>query len=116
MTLCNDIQERIARGDTSSADDRDHAATCASCAAVIADFSLLEATLHTFEPAVPAGFADRVMARLETAHASMPLPSRRVGLRMQLALAYAGGLLAVINAVAFIARIFIASVAFGGTP
>jgi hypothetical protein len=113
MSRCNDVQEKIARGEGSSQDEREHTTACASCASVVADFSLLEAALSAFDPAVPTGFADRVMARVA---AEVVPPSRASGRWLSLTLAYAAGVIAALNVASFLARVFIASVAFGGTP
>jgi hypothetical protein len=112
MIGCNEVQEKIARGDALRGDERDHAAACAACAAMVAEFSLLEVALGTFGSAVPPGFADRVMASLAAEPVVAPRPFARP---VQLWLAYAAGAVAVVNVAAFLARVFIATVAFGGT-
>ena len=113
MSSCNNVQENIARGDALSEDERTHTAACASCASVLADFTVIEAALNGFGPAVPAGFADRVMASVATEAGAPPHASRWW---VPPALAYAAGVLAALNAASFLARVFVASVAFGGTP
>lgn len=114
MSSCNEVQEKIARGESLSEAERAHTTACASCAPVIADFSLLEAALSTLGTAVPAGFADRVMAGVaaEGAAGAPRTPRRWV----PLTLAYGAGVLAVLNVAGFLASVFQASVAFGGTP
>jgi len=113
MSSCNDIQEKIARDERLSEAERGHTIACASCASVIAEFSLLEAALSRFETAVPAGFADRVMAGV----AAEGAPARRAPRRwVPLTLAYAAGVVAAVNVAGFVASVFAASVAFGGTP
>jgi hypothetical protein len=113
MSSCNDIQEKIARGESLSQSERAHACACASCASVIADFSLLDATLSRFGTAVPPGFADRVMAGVAAEGTAAPPPPGRW---VSLTLAYAAGVLAAANVVGFLASVFAASVALGGTP
>jgi hypothetical protein len=113
MSRCNDVQEKIARGERLSDDQRDHTTACASCASVIADFSLLEAALNAFGPAVPAGFADRVMARVA---AEVVTSSRASERWVSLMLASAAAVIAALNVASFLARVLVASVAFGGTP
>ncbi len=113
MSRCNDVQEKIARGEALSEDQREHTTACASCASVMADFSMLEAALNAFGPAVPTGFADRVMAHVAT---EVVTPSHTSGRWVSLTLAYAAGVVAALNVASFLARVFIASVAFGGTP
>ena len=92
MSSCNDIQEKIARDESlRRGAERAHTVVCESCASVIADFSLLEAALMRFGAAVPAGFADRVMAGVVAEGA----PATRVPRRwIPLTLAYAAGVLA----------------------
>ena len=113
MSSCNDIQEKIARGESLSQSERAHTSACKSCASVIADFSLLDATLSRFGTAVPAGFADRVMAGVAAEGTAAPCPPRRW---VSLTLTYAAGVLAAANVVGFLASVFAASVALGGTP
>jgi hypothetical protein len=113
MSSCNDIQEKIARDGSLSEAERAHTIACASCASVIADFSLLEVALSRLGTAVPAGFADRVMAGVAAEGTASPRTPRRW---VPLTLAYAAGLLAALNVAGFLARVFVASVAFGGTP
>jgi len=113
MSSCNEIEEKIARGESLSEAERAHTSACASCAPVLADFSLLEAALSTFGTAIPAGFVDRVMAGVAAEGATAPRTPRRW---LPLTLAYAAGLLAVLNVAGFLASVFAASVAFGGTP
>ena len=113
MSSCNDIQEKIARDERLSEAEREHTLACASCAAVIAEFSLLDAMMSRFGTAVPAGFADRVMAGVAADGTVAPRPPRRW---LPLTLAYAAGVLAAVNVVGFLASVFAASVALGGTP
>jgi len=113
MSNCNEVQEKIARGESLSQAERAHTTACASCAPVIADFSVLEAALSALGAAVPAGFADRVMAGLAAEGCASSRPPRQW---VPLALAYAAGVLAVLNVAGFLASVFIASVASGGTP
>jgi|GEM_PF-1666295 len=128
MHPCNETQEKIAAGQRLSAEDQRHAAACARCAAVAASYSLLDATLETFAPRVPDGFADGVMA-LVAAEAAVPEggTARTVGrgqrmLRwferppVQLIVANAAALCAVFNVAWFVMRVFLADVALGGTP
>lgn len=113
MSSCNEIQEKIARDEPLSETERAHTIACGSCASVIADRSLLEAALNTFGTPVPAGFVDRVMAGVAAEGEADPRTPRRW---IPLTLAYAAGVLAALNVAGFLARVFVASVAFGGTP
>jgi len=128
MHLCNETQEKIAAGQALSGTDQRHVAGCAGCAAVAASYSLLDATLETFAPRVPDGFADGVMA-LVAAEAGAPEGGKvnviGRGQRMlrwfdrrpvQLIAANAAALCAVFNVAWFVMRVFLADVALGGTP
>ena len=112
MSNCNDVQEKIARDESLSEAERAHSLACEACASVIADFTLLEAALSTFGTAVPAGFADRVMAGVFSEGTAVQRAPRRW---VPLTLAYAAGVLAAVNVVGFLASVFAASVALGGT-
>ena len=116
MDSCNETQEKIASGVSLDGDEQRHAVTCPHCASVASTYSLLDATLETFAPAlVPAGFADRVMARLAADDRPPPLRwfERRV---VQIALANAAAICAVFNLARFLAHIFVSDIALGGTP
>jgi len=111
MNLCNDIQEKIARGDGLDDAERDHSTSCSSCAFVTAEFALLEETLNAFGPPVPNGFADRVMRSLPPE----AVQSGR-GRWMSLTLSYGAAVIAVLNVATFLGHVFVASVALGGAP
>jgi len=116
MDRCNETQETIVAGQPLSGDLQRHAAACARCTAVAASYSLLDATLQTFAPTVPDGFADRVMA-LVAAEGAPGWVGRWFERRpIQLALAHAAALCAALNVVWFVVRVFVADVALGGTP
>lgn len=116
MDRCNETQEKIAAGRALSAGEQAHAAGCARCATVAASYSLLDATLETFAPAVPDGFAERVMS-LVSAEA-VPVRAGRWFERraVQVAVANAAALCAAFNVLWFVVRVFVADVALGGTP
>jgi hypothetical protein len=133
MDRCNETQEKIAAGLALSAGEQRHAAECAHCAAVAASYSLLDATMETFAPAVPHGFADRVMALVapEVVASESREPGREAGKLegaagrvvrwferrpIQLVVAHAAALCAVFNVGWFVVRVFVADVALGGTP
>lgn len=115
MEPCNETQEAIAVGRRLSAQQQSHAAGCAGCAAIAASYSLLDATLETFAPVVPDGFADRVMGLVaaEAPPGGLRWFERRP---IQLVVANAAALCAVLNVAWFVARVFAADVALGGTP
>jgi len=124
MDRCNETQENIAAGVALSAGEQRHAAGCARCAAVAASYSLLDATLETFAPAVPDGFADRVMALVAAEEVAPGAAKQERGgssrwferRPVQLAVAHAAALCAVFNVAWFVVRVFAADVALGGTP
>jgi len=116
MDRCNETQEKIVAGQALSADEQRHAAACPRCAAVAASYSLLDATLHTFAPAVPDGFADRVMGLVAAEGAPGGMERWFERRPLQLVLAHAAALCAVFNVAWFVVRVFIADVALGGTP
>jgi hypothetical protein len=133
MDPCNETQEKIAAGLALPDAHQRHAAACARCAAVAASYSLLDATLETFAPRVPEGFADGVMAlvaaeaapRAGAKAASGPATIDGPGQRLprwferrpvQLVVANAAALCAVFNVAWFVMRVFSADVALGGTP
>jgi len=116
MDPCNETQEEIAAGRRLSVEQQSHAATCAGCAAIAASYSLLDATLETFAPVVPDGFAERVMG-LVAAEAAPGRPARWFERRpIQLLVANAAAVCAVLNVAWFVARVFAADVALGVTP
>jgi hypothetical protein len=118
MDPCNQVQEKIAGGAPLDGDEQRHAATCPHCASVASTYSLLDATLETFVPAlatVPAGFAERVMALIAADDGPPPVRwfERRA---VQIVLANAAAICAVFNLARFLARIFVSDIALGGTP
>ena len=116
MDACNETQEKIATGRALSADEQRHAAGCARCAAAAAAYSLLDATLETLTPAVPDGFAERVVG-LVAAEAAPGRAMRWFERRpIELVVANAAALCAVLNVAWFVVRVFAADVALGGTP
>jgi hypothetical protein len=118
MDPCNEVQEKLARGGSLTGAERAHAAACGRCLAVAADCSWLDAALAVVAVPVPAGFADRVMARLPeldgaTAAASPRWYQRRWA---ELAFANAAALVTVLNVARFLARVFVSQIAQGGSP
>ena len=115
MEPCNEVQEKIAGGRALRGEEQRHAAGCPRCAAVAASYSLLDATLEAFTSPVPDGFAERVMAQIaaEVDRGRGRWFERRP---VQLVFAHAAALCAVFNVAWFVARVFAADVAFGGTP
>jgi hypothetical protein len=115
MKPCSQRQEMIARGEVLSSEDRRHLRSCPACAGVAMAYSILDQTLDALAPDVPAGFADRVMTRLQDEDTRAV---RRWFERpwIQLALAHAGALCAAVNVARFLARVLFPSVASGGMP
>jgi anti-sigma factor RsiW len=76
MVDCERFTEILAAGDEAPAAEREaargHAAACPECRAVAAALEGVEASLAELTPA-PAGFAERVMARLPLGREGRPL-------------------------------------------
>lgn len=118
MDICNDTQEKVARGEPLGPAEATHASRCPGCAQVVADASLLEAALAALSPGVvPAGFAERVMIEVATldvmTSGSAPWFERRW---VQIALAHGGAALTVLNVARVLVRILIPDIALGATP
>ena len=118
MDICNDTQEKVARGEPRGDAEALHASRCASCAQVVADASLLEAALAALAPGgVPAGFADRVMVEVATLEIAATEPARWFERRwVQIALAHAGAAFTVLNVTRLLVRVLIPEIALGATP
>ncbi|HYP77668.1 MAG TPA: hypothetical protein VER12_16975 [Polyangiaceae bacterium] len=115
MTQCTDVQERIALGESLLDEESRHLASCERCSRVAEMSARLDASLESlFEP-VPDGFADRVMHRL-SASQSIPARSWLDAPWVELALANAALVCALVNAVRFLAGVLLPSVSLGGTP
>jgi hypothetical protein len=116
--ICNDTQEKIARGAPLDPAEATHASRCAGCAQVVADASLLEAALAALAPGVvPAGFADRVMVEVATLQTATTGPTRWLERRwVQIALAHVGAAFTVLNVTRLLMRILIPEIALGATP
>jgi hypothetical protein len=113
---CTETQAKIARGETLDDLERDHALTCSDCAILVA----LASTLDALDPGVPAGFADRVMARItaegRSAHEPPTPPRWYEGRWASVVLAAAAAVVAVLNAARFVASVLIPGGSFGGAP
>ena len=114
---CAETQEKITRGEALDDVERDHALGCGECGSVVA----LAATLDALDPGVPAGFADRVMARVaaEAKRGALePLgpPRWYEGRWAGVLLAAAATLVFVLNAARFVAGVLIPAGSFGGAP
>jgi hypothetical protein len=118
MDICNDTQEKVARGEPLDPAEAAHASRCAGCAQVVADASLLEAALAALAPGVvPGGFADRVMAQVATLEVASPASARWFERRwVQIALAHAGAAFTMLNVARLLVRILIPEIALGATP
>jgi hypothetical protein len=115
MTDCTKVQERIALGQPLAEAERAHLSDCKHCALVAETHSLLDASLEALAEPVPDGFADRVMsqlAALEVARSSRWFNAGWV----ELALANAALVCALVNTLRFLAGVLIPSVSLGGTP
>jgi hypothetical protein len=125
MDPCNQIQEKLARGGSLSAAEREHAADCQRCLEVAAECGWLDAAVAAVTVPVPSGFADRVMAGLPALDAERGVPAAPTsppGLRWyhqpwaEFAFANGAALVTALNVVRLLARVFVSQTAFGGSP
>lgn len=128
MDPCNQTQEKLARGRSLSAPEREHAADCQRCLDVAAECGWLDAAIAAVTVPVPPGFADRVMAGLPALDAEFGGPAAPPtfpappALRWyhhpwaEIAFANGAALVTVLNVVRLLARLFVAQTAFGGSP
>jgi len=115
MSHCIEIQERIALGEPLPDAQRSHLTSCQACSLVAEAYSLLDASLSSLAEPVPPGFADRVMSRLpshEVARAPRWFDARWV----ELALANAALVCALVNTVRFLAGVLVPTASLGATP
>lgn len=115
MTDCTEVQERIALGRPLRDAHHVHLSNCEPCSHVAETFSRLDAGLESLVEPVPDGFADRLMNRLEVLQGER---SRRWfdARWVELGLANAALVCALVNTVRFLASVLIPSVSLGGTP
>lgn len=110
---CNEIQERLALGETGSAQVGEHIRSCPGCTQVAASYSeidrLLEETSQSTN--VPEGFADRVMAALT--HPKAAWWERR---SIQIAIANLAAGITLLNLIRFLFRFLVPSLSLGGSP
>jgi hypothetical protein len=113
---CTETQAKLARGETLDDTERDHALTCSDCMSLVA----LASTLEALDPGVPAGFADRVMARIAADRGLSPERARPPrwyeGRWAGVGFASAAVVVAVLNAARFVASVLIPAGSFGGAP
>lgn len=123
---CNSVQEELAWGRALAADAHAHAAACAACGALARRMAALDALFGggdgDQDGEVPAGFAERVMARLEgplsvdaSTSARWVAPLLRLVERrgVQLALAYGGVLFSLTNLLRFVLSTLVPAVSLG---
>ncbi len=108
---CNDIQEKLARALVLSPEDARHATDCAACAGVAETYALLDVALDPERVLPPDGFADRVMARLESEGDARRFIDRPW---VTVLLVNAAVVLAMLNVARFIAGVLVASVGLAG--
>ncbi len=115
MNDCTNTQESVALGVHLSDSQRQHLGACPSCAAVAAQWSVLDSLCAGEATAeVPAGFADAVMARVE---AEGPGPRGWLDRRwVQVGLANLAALVTLANLVRFVARLLVPVTSLGGAP
>jgi hypothetical protein len=124
MDPCNQTQEKLARGQSLSAAEREHAANCPRCLDVAAECGWLDAALAAVTIPVSPGFADRVMAglpALDAEHAGTAAPPAAALHWYQqrwaeVAFANAAALVTALNFARLLARVFVSQTAFGGSP
>ncbi len=113
---CTQTQEKIARGEALDDHERDHALACSDCGILVA----LASTLDALDPGVPAGFADRVMARITAEAGGGPEPASPPrwyeGRWAGALLTAAAALVALLNAARFFVSVLMPVGSFGGAP
>jgi len=115
---CNTIQERILAGEVLDDTSQAHTLTCSDCGRFAADCLALNSAISDGldeSVVVPNGFADRVIASLETA----PEPASRLdgilGRRwVQVALAHVGVAVAIVNLLRFVFSPLLPAASLGG--
>ena len=114
MKHCNEVQERIALGEPLTEPELLHMSSCEHCSSVAQAYSLLDASLESLAEPVPQGFVDRVMNELAT-HDVTRSPRWFDASWVELALANAALLCAVLNTARFLAGVLIPSVSLGAS-
>ena len=112
MTHCIQVQERIALGEALRDHERLHLSDCEQCGLVAQTYSVLDASLESRAEPVPSGFAERVMNRLEN-HEVVRSPRWFEAGWVELALANAALVCALLNTLRFLAGVLIPSVSLG---
>ena len=115
MSHCIEVQERIALGEPLPDAQRSHLSSCRECSLVAEAYSLLDASLSFLAEPVPQGFADRVMSRL-LSHEPARAPRWFDAGWVELALANAALLCALVNTMRFLAGVLIPTVSLGARP
>ena len=119
-TSCNAIQEWIAVGDVLDEASQEHVLVCASCGRLAAEWVALDDLVaHGLEGgiAVPDGFADRVMDRIESQPAADSRIQSLLGRRwVQLALTQVGLAVAIANLLRFVFSTLVPAASLGGVP
>jgi hypothetical protein len=115
MKHCNEVQERIALGEPLTEPEQLHMSSCEHCSSVAHAYSLLDASLESLAEPVPQGFADRVMNELATHDVVTRSPRWFDASWVELALANAALLCAVLNTARFLAGVLIPSVSLGAS-
>jgi len=119
-TSCNAIQERIVVGDILDEASQEHVLVCASCGRLTAEWVALDGLVaHGLAGgiAVPDGFADRVMDRIESQPAADSRIQSLLGRRwVQLALTQVGLAVAIANLLRFVFSTLVPAASLGGVP
>ncbi|HEX7507965.1 MAG TPA: hypothetical protein VF550_14400 [Polyangia bacterium] len=119
-TSCNAIQERIVVGDILDEASQEHVLVCASCGRLTAEWVALDGLVaHGLAGgiAVPDGFADRVMDRIESQPAADSRIQSLLGRRwVQLALTQVGLAVAIANLLRFVFSTLVPAASLGSVP
>jgi anti-sigma factor RsiW len=120
MEPCNRVQEQIVAGCALDETDQAHVVTCASCAALAAEWLALDGAIASGlagGPEVPAGFADRVMAAVAAPAAAATRTERWLEQRsVRLVLANLGLAVALSSLLRFLLATLLPAASLGGTP
>ena len=119
-TSCNAIQERIVVGEVLDEASQQHVLGCAGCGRLAAEWVALDGLVdHGLDGgvAVPDGFADRVMDRIESEPAADSRIQSLLGQRwVQLALTQVGLAVAIANLLRFVFSTLVPAASLGGVP
>jgi hypothetical protein len=117
-TVCNAIQERIVAGEVLDENSQAHTLSCVRCSRFVAEWLALDSLIAEEidgKIVVPDGFADRVMAKIETAADATSRVDALLGRRwVQLALTQVGLAVAIANLLRFVFSTLLPASSLGG--